>query len=150
MFPGVSDSCLKANAKGIEMNPMNYAMGKPAYQLRPNPKPKKRLRQDTKPLLNNLEQRFYRYLQCLFPGDKIVPQGKRYRLANGLWYKPDFTAVMNVDPVVGWMEYAWEVKGPHAFRGGFENLKMAAATYPQVFWTLAWFDSGWMTQRILQ
>jgi hypothetical protein len=104
----------------------------------------KRLRQDSKPLMNKLETELFNYLQRLYPKVKFHAQAKRYKLANGLWYKPDITAVMDGQ------EFAWEAKGPHAFRGGFENLKFAATAWPEVNWTLIWKDgNGWRSQKIL-
>lgn len=104
----------------------------------------KRLRQDPKPLMNKLETELFNYLQRLYPKVKLHAQAKRYKLANGLWYKPDLTAVMDG------REFAWEAKGPHAFRGGFENLKFAATAWPEVNWTLIWKDgNGWRSQKIL-
>lgn len=104
----------------------------------------KRLRQDPKPLMNKLEQDLFNYLQRLYPKVKLHAQAKRFRLANGLWYKPDLTAVLDGQ------ETAWEAKGPHAFRGGFENLKFAASAWPEVNWILMWKnDDGWRSQKIL-
>ncbi len=106
----------------------------------------KRLRQDSRPLMNGLETAFAAHLRGLLaPEVRVVPQGKRYRLANGQWYKPDFTAV------VGGREHAWECKGPKAFRGGFENLKTAATMWPDVTFTLVWRDAAgaWQQQKIL-
>ena len=43
-----------------------------------------------------------------------------------------------------------EVKGPHAFRRGFENLKMAAHKYPWIKWVLVWKENGeWREQTVL-
>lgn len=107
---------------------------------------KKRVRQSTKPLLNKLETEYFERLKLLWPNDTIRPQAKRYMLANGLWYKPDFTAVL----CTGSGETAWEVKGPHSFRGGFENLKMAAFQWREVQFILAWKQDGkWVSQEIL-
>lgn len=112
-------------------------------------KPKKRIRQRSKPLLNKLENEFLLKLTPPFdsPGWRIVPQSLRFRLANGLWYKPDFLKVGDDadSPIV-----AYEVKGPHAFRGGFENLKMAASQYPWIKWVVVWKDEGvWQEQVVL-
>jgi hypothetical protein len=116
----------------------------PFTALRPVEGKARRLRQDSKPLMNALETRLLAFLEGNHAGATIRPQAKRYRLANGLWYKPDFTAI------VGGLEYAWEAKGPKAFRGGFENLKVAAKEYPEVAWFLMWEDAGvWKQQRIL-
>lgn len=110
---------------------------------------KKRIRQSTKPLLNNLEEEFMLTLVPQFDeaGWIVVPQSIRFRLANGLYYKPDFLVIgqPGVSTMVG-----YEVKGPHAFRGGFENLKMAAHQYTWITWVLAWKDDGnWMYQTVL-
>lgn len=105
------------------------------------PKPKKRIRQDTKPLMNKLEQEYY---DDYFAGAaEVCVQSVRFKLANGLWYKPDFFSPGT--PSVG-----IEVKGPHAFRGGFENLKMAAHQYPWIKWILVWKEEGaWQEQTVL-
>lgn len=106
--------------------------------------PGKRLRQSAAPILNKLETRLEAWLAAVYPGEKIRAQAKRYRLANGIWYKADFSAV------IAGQEWAWEAKGPKAFRGGFENLKVASATWPEVRFVLVWEEGGaWRTQEIL-
>lgn len=105
----------------------------------------RRLRQEQGPKLNKLEQAFLRVLQVEYPGVRIRSQDKRYELARGIWYKPDFTMMS------AGVETAFEVKGPRAFRGGFENLKVAARVWPEVRWLLVWRDkdSGqWKRQEI--
>ena len=114
------------------------------------PRPKTRIRQD-KPM-NRLEQEAWDYIRTLphiaAPGarySELRAQSKRFRLASGLWYKPDITG-----RDIHRIEYAWEVKGPHAFRGGFENLKMAATQYPEIRWILMWkVDGQWQFQEVL-
>jgi hypothetical protein len=65
-------------------------------------------------------------------------------LGNGIWYKPDFTGFVDGSYT------AWEVKGPHAFRGGFENLKVAANQYKEINWHLVWKEGGqWKDQGVL-
>ena len=77
---------------------------------------------------------------------KTIPQGMRFRLGNGIWYCPDFVRI----PLDNLPMQAIEVKGPHAFRGGFENLKVAANLYPEITWVLVWKDNGiWQEQIIL-
>lgn len=116
----------------------NFVVGEQIVSKSP-----KRIRQSSKPLLNKLETRYLAYLESVLPNALIRAQAKRYMLGNGIWYKPDFTAVIDDK------EYAWEVKGPHAFRGGFENLKVAAHQYPEIIWTLAWYENdSWFAQRI--
>lgn len=105
----------------------------------------KRMRQSTKPLMNGLEMEFFLKLQQ-HPGDIkfIRPQSIRFMLGNGIWYKPDFTGFVDGTYT------AWEVKGPHAFRGGFENLKVAASQYKEIRWNLVWKSGGeWMQQEVL-
>lgn len=105
--------------------------------------PKKRIRQSSRPLMNKLEAEFCERLKA-YGWTNIYIQALRFRLANGLWYKPDFVVHDCLEP------YCYEVKGPHAFRGGFENLKMAATTYRTFNWFLVWRENGvWQEQRIL-
>ena len=105
--------------------------------------PPKRIRQSSKPLMNGLEQSFWNeVLNSVRPGAKA--QAIRFRLANGIAYKPDFVD-LSTQPLM-----AWECKGPHAFRGGLENLKMAANLYPEIYWVLVWKKDGqWQQQRVL-
>lgn len=114
----------------------------------------KRLRQDPKPLMNKLESDFHETLKRLHPGAIIWVQALRFRLGNGIWYKPDFAALVTEfadgQPVTRTRLTCWEVKGPHAFRGGFENLKVAAGLYPSMKWELVWKeDSRWQHQEVL-
>jgi hypothetical protein len=105
----------------------------------------KRIRQDTKPLLNKLETEWFSILQDSGWLEHLKPQAKRYKLGNGIWYKPDFVGKDTRDG----RETAYEVKGPHAFRGGFENLKVAAAIYLDVKWILVWKEKdGWHQQKV--
>lgn len=105
--------------------------------------PSRRLRQDHKPLMNKLEREYYdRFLRN---ETDLCIQAVRFKLANGLWYKPDFFCPHLTSNPIG-----IEVKGPHAFRGGFENLKMAAHQYPWIKWVLVWKDQGqWQEQTVL-
>jgi len=108
-------------------------------------KAKKRLRQDSRPLLNKLETEALAWLQATHPPPVFFrSQAKRYRLGNGIWFKVDFTATIRG------VEHGFEIKGPHSFRGGFENLKVAASLWPEIVWVLAWKENGiWTTQTIL-
>lgn len=104
----------------------------------------KRIRQSSNPLLNKLETEFHERIKRDANLSNIRPQARRYKLGNGIWFKPDFTASCDG------RETAWEVKGPHAFRGGLENLKVAAHQWPEVRWILAWKVNGqWMEQEVL-
>lgn len=108
----------------------------------------KRIHQNSKPLLNKLEQEFFDTHLDKTVNTLVIKQGIRFRLANGLWYKPDFVCIALGDPLVPIRGY--EVKGPHAFRGGFENLKMAAALYFVIKWHLVWKENGqWHSQTVL-
>jgi len=137
-------------AKGFVLNPDgSYSKPKrgadPAAQAQ-SPRPAKRIRQDTKPLMNKLEAEWLNF-GLSAPRDEawfVMSQAMRFKLANGLWYKPDF--VVRKPATIS----AYEVKGPHAFRGGFENLKMAATTYTWIKWFLVWKENGtWQEQEVL-
>ena len=109
-------------------------------------RPPKRLRQSTKPLLNKLEQEWFDILKASHWMDNLRAQARRYRLGNGIWYKPDMTG----NDTRNGRETAYEVKGAHAFRGGFENLKVAAGLWPEVKWILVWKQNGeWQQQEVL-
>lgn len=104
----------------------------------------KRLRQSSKPLLNKLETAFLEeYLQEYYTPQQIHPQRFQLRLANGLRYKPDFVTITGNGCT------CWEAKGPHSFRGGFENLKSAAALFIGITFILVWKDSGEWKQQII-
>jgi hypothetical protein len=112
--------------------------------------PKKRLRQSTKPLMNKLETAFYEHLTRTLLPSMVLVQAISLRLGNGIAYRPDFFT-----PTVACMgDYHfgtfYEVKGPKVFRGGFENLKVAAHTYPFFVFALVWLDDcTWQEQIVL-
>jgi hypothetical protein len=123
---------------------------------KPDVKPERRLRQSQKPVMNKLEARFYEKLkadnnQCDgdgLPVAEIKIQAVRFELARGHWYKPDFLLI------APWAQrpIAYEVKGPRAFRGGFENLKTAARVHPWIKFYLVWEKTPggeWERQEIL-
>lgn len=92
--------------------------------------------------LNKLETAYQDVLRFEHGAENVKAQSIRLLLANGLWYKPDFYI-----PKLGLMI---EVKGPRAFRGGFENLKMAARAHPNFKFRLVWRVSGqWKFQEVL-
>ena len=103
---------------------------------------KPRIRQSSKQLMNKLETECLLHLKSIEPySDCWISQGIRFRLGNGIWYKPD---LMNHA-----MSVVVEVKGPHAFRGGLENLKVAAGLYPWLEWWLMWkANSEWQQQIV--
>jgi hypothetical protein len=71
---------------------------------------------------------------------------KAYLIANGLRFTPDWTASY----WDGRVETAWEVKGPRAWDGALDKLKMAATAWPEVRWILVWKEMGqWQSQEIL-
>lgn len=108
---------------------------------------KKRIRQDSKPLLNKLETEWLAMLGFMYPGIKIHAQSWRVKLANGAWFKVDFCASL----VGQWT--AWEVKGPKQGKNvdrGMLALKCAASQYPEVLWVLVWRDRReWKTQHLI-
>lgn len=92
--------------------------------------------------LNKLELAYQDMLRVEFRGETVLAQSVRLWLANGDWYKPDF--------YVPTRQLYIEVKGPRAFRGGFEFLKVAAAQHPWATFRLVWKKNGeWLTQTIL-
>jgi len=114
----------------------------------------KRIRQDDKPLMNKLEGQWFEILSAQFPNyPRPRAQAKRYKLANGAWYKPDVTA--SLWPVAGEAarEAAWECKGPSCMKNvarGLLTVKFAAAQWPEVAFYLVWKDHGeWKQQRVL-
>lgn len=110
-------------------------------------KPKKRLRQSSKPVLNGLETAWRDVLRATLPGTAIREQARRYKIANGSWYRPDLTAI------VAGQETAWECKGPKEMRGvakGTMTIKVAAHLWPEVRWILVYKRDGqWVTETIL-
>lgn len=111
-------------------------------------KPQRRIRQSHKPLMNKLESEWNTELLARFT--VVYPQALRFMLGNGIWYKPDFVAFPVGLESMDYRPRAFEVKGPHAFRGGLENLKVAATMYRQIKWTLVWKEDGqWKEQLVL-
>lgn len=105
----------------------------------------KRIRQNPKPLMNGLETDFFNHLKASYPQAEIHAQAIRTKLANGAWYKSDFMVLRDGLPVT-----FYEVKGPKAFRGGFEFLKIAAHQYPRFKFILVWKANGtWKFQPVL-
>jgi len=140
---------LKPSAALIRRNPHIYGTGfgeaLNAETDGKEPKPAKRLRQSHKPLLNKLEAQFLEQWKVLWPGRTIYSQAIRFKLGNGIWYKPDFVTLTAFNGPM-----AYEIKGPKAFRGGFANLKVVAGLYPEVIFVLAWKENGtWKEQLIL-
>lgn len=124
------------------------------------PKPEKagkRVRQSAEPILNELEKEFERHMSGEWLGNRchIKAQALRFRLGNGVYYKPDFIEFRPSDFAPfppPWRVTAYEVKGPHAFRGGMENLKIAASSFPEVTFKLCWkaADTGeWIVQNLV-
>lgn len=111
--------------------------------------PKKRIRQSSKPRLNKLETEWLEVLKLRFGESIIRSQSIRFELATGLWYKPDHVVFIGGLDSQDRSIRAFECKGPHAFRGGFENLKMAARAWPFIRFTLVWKENGqWKEQSV--
>lgn len=113
---------------------------------------KKRLRQSSKPRLNKLETAWLAELKRRHPEAWIHDQAIKLELAHGMFYKCDFFVIKrDLDFAEGpmWIT-AYETKGPKVFRGGFENLKVAARAYPWIKFVLVWRDAGvWQEQHVL-
>jgi hypothetical protein len=117
-------------------------------QVRENGAATKRIRQDTKPLLNKLETQWLEEMKHRWPEAKIYPQSVRFKLANGVWYKPDFFMFG-----FGRWPCAFECKGPKKVKGvskGLLALKCAASLYPEINFSLVWKEGGlWKQQAVL-
>ena len=115
----------------------------PKVSLGPcNPTFDKRIRQNPKPIMNKLEAEFHRITFAVL-NEPVYIQSIKFKLANGLTYTPDF-----VCPRWPWESY--EVKGPHAFDGALDKLKIAATIFPHIKWVLVWKENGvWKNQVVL-
>lgn len=147
MYP-VSDAVAKRSLGPTEWSKLPVSGGKFPQVTH------KRLRQSSKPLLNKLEERWLVILKATFPTEEFLSQAIRFKLGNGIWYKPDFFCFSHDWPEENALSLkrrptAWEVKGPKSWRGGFENLKVAAGLYPNIRWVLVWDDFGWNEQQVL-
>lgn len=139
MLARASKSVQKANL---------HLMGGPIAAC-PSPE-KHRIRQDRSGP-NKLETEWGVRLKATYPNETFRFGCLRFRLGNGIWYKPDFTCshhwCRNRDDII---QAAWEVKGPKSWRGGFENLKVAATTYTDWTWYLVYRSDGrWKEERVL-
>jgi hypothetical protein len=109
--------------------------------------PTKRIRQSSKPLLNELETKWQSEMHHRWPQARIHAQSLRFRLANGAWYKPDFFAIIYGFP------QAYECKGPRQGKNvdrGLLALKCAASQYPEIAFSLVWKEGGvWYQQAVL-
>lgn len=112
---------------------------------------KKRIRQDSKPLMNKLESEYFNTLILSGKYWGLKPQAMRFKLANGAWYKTDITA-LGYSNGHGQI-IAWEIKGGKGMKGHAKSmltLKVAATIWPEIVWILVWKQDGqWQEQRIL-
>jgi len=106
----------------------------------------KRIRQGEKPP-TKLEADWRAHMEAKYPHIKFRAQAIRFRLANGAWYKPDLMAWLDSRIV------CWETKGPKQAKNvarGILTIKVAATTWPEVLFILAWRESGaWYQQEVL-
>lgn len=151
-----------------KMNPQVFAAGGSAVKLAPAPalqaadckrpsaqsdasieRPARRIRQDTKPLLNKLETEWLCELERRHGPGEVKSQARKYKLGNGCWYCPDF--FVNAKFLGGrTIETCYEVKGKHAWDDAMVKLKVAAHQWPEVRWILAWKENGqWREQQVL-
>ena len=130
------------SASTIARNPHLYGLPQTVISAQ-KVSSKPRIRQSSKPLMNKLETECLSHLKSTdsYP-DCWISQAIRFRLGNGIWYKPD---LMNHA-----MSVVVEVKGPHAFRGGLENLKVAAGLYPWLEFWLMWKANGEWQQQLVK
>ena len=151
----MADLPTNVSASTRKRNPSLY--GTEAVALKPHTTdaafaPAKRIRQSDKPL-NKLEREWQLILSVEFPNyPRPRAQAKKYRLANGAWYLPDFSVSTWPDPHGPSRETCWECKGPKAARWsrrGELTIKFAAAAWPEVQWILVWKERGeWQVQDV--
>lgn len=114
-------------------------------------KQSKRVRQSDKPLMNKLEAEWFSILSAQFPNyPRPRAQAKRYKLANGSWYKADVTASSWPVEMGTPKETAWECKGGKKMKGnakGMLTIKVAAALWPEVRFILVWKENGNFKQQ---
>lgn len=107
------------------------------------PRKLKRILQNTKPLSNKLETQFGEHLRAWYPGALIYEQAITLRLANGVRYTVDWAVSRGIGV------FCYEVKGRHAWDDAIVKLKVAATTFPNWHWHLAWKDVGeWQIQIV--
>lgn len=141
----------------LRQSPQNVS--NPLEGVHTTPKPSKRLKQRSAPVMNKLEQEFYERHRDQYPfNPPMRPQAIRFSLGNGVSFTPDFFSFMwpyrvlkDGNLVEGPdMPTACEVKGKHAWDDAIVKLKVAARIYPEIRWFLVWKDAtGWNHQLIL-
>ena len=138
-----------ANEAVRKLNPHLFGGSQPGVKTETIPATQeKRVRQDPKPLMNKLESQWFENLMRTPEVNQATlrAQAKRYKLANGAWYKPDMTAK------VQGRETAWECKGPKQMKNmarGMLTIKVAAAQWPDVEFRLVWKQDGRFHQQII-
>lgn len=118
-------------------------------------KPKKRIRQSSKPP-TKLETDGLAWLRAKYndPSIRWHTQAWRVRIANGAWYKVDICAeIPSEDDIyeTGQCWHAWEtkcLKGKNAARG-ILALKCAASAFPEVVWHLLTKENGQFQDQII-
>lgn len=144
----VSESTRRRNPHLYDVQQMNKGLAGLAEKIYSDMnKPKKRLRQDSKPSMNKLEREFFAYITRLHPTVKFHVQAVTFKLANGLRYTPDFTGLINGQ------QMAYETKGVWVDGDSFPKLKMAATVFTDTKFVLCWKDKtsgAWQFQEILQ
>jgi hypothetical protein len=112
-----------------------------------NAAPGVRIRQDSKPLMNELEQEWFNLLKTDNTILHLRAQVLKFLIGNNAFYRPDMTAM------VGAVLHAWECKGPRGMKNqdrGYLALKSAAAQWPEVRFILVFKDGGaWKSQEVL-
>lgn len=114
----------------------------------------KRIRQKSK-TMNRLEVSYFNTMKSRFGVKHMRFAALTFSIANGLRYTPDFTYVLDIPTELnhsGNNRVAVEIKGPKAFDGALDKLKMAAHEFPDWDFWLVWKDKTtgeWTGQRVL-
>ena len=101
------------------------------------------------PKLNKLERDWLAVLKTRWLERGIFVQSIKLRLADGVWYIPDFV-VFDFNQYEECAIRAYETKGPHRFREkGILKAKMAAETFKQItFYLVTRKDGQWKEEQL--
>lgn len=147
----VSESVRKRNPHLYQNSvDLMIARAKAGHPMIDEPKPR-RIRQSTKPPLNKLEQEWFDNARHhMFHDSIVIPQSVKFKLANGVWFLPDFFVIIGGFDSQDITPRAIEIKGPQTLQDdAVVKLKVAAKAYPWISWSLEWKENGqWQKQTI--
>lgn len=133
-----------------KLNPHLFAKLEPEAKavLAAAPMSKKRIRQSTKPKLNQTERDALAWLVLQLPQISFEPHALTVELANGCKYSPDIIGKGPLDEPLR----VYEVKGKMAWDDAIVKLKVAARAWPMFRFWLIWRDkrgAPWKWQPVI-